>query len=298
MKYLWSITGALLLLNSQTQADQRFDPTSVDQRLTVPGGQLLIDWRSDFSPAQQEKLTQWMISMTNTASLLHGQLPRPEIRIAMQAYPARSAVPFARILRDEPQGVLFYINPEKPLDNFIVDWTAYHELSHLFIPYPGQPDLWFSEGLASYYQNILQYRAGLLSAEEAIGKLRAGFERGKADNRNADMTLTELSPKMRENLAFMRVYWSGALYFLAADLQLHERGTSLDDILREFGACCLAEQRDWTGQELAARFDAIAEAAIFIPLYDEYSQSTAIPAYEALLEAPEMVALLESERHP
>ena len=34
MKYLWSITGALLLLNSQTQADQRFDPTSVDQRLT------------------------------------------------------------------------------------------------------------------------------------------------------------------------------------------------------------------------------------------------------------------------
>ena len=36
------------------------------------------------------------------------------------------------------------------------DWTASHEFAHLLLPYVS--DKWVSEGVASYYQNVLQAR--------------------------------------------------------------------------------------------------------------------------------------------
>ena len=58
------------------------------------------------------------------------------------------------------------VNPESSMQEITNDWTAFHELSHLLIPYRGHGDLWFSEGLATYYQNIIQARAGVLSEAE------------------------------------------------------------------------------------------------------------------------------------
>jgi hypothetical protein len=261
------------------------------ERLELPDCVLLLDWRGQFSAQQKTKLKAWLQSVGSTVSLLHGTLPRPEIRIALQPYPAKSAVPFARILRNDPQGVLFYINPDRPLEDYISDWTAYHELSHLFLPYPGNADIWFSEGLASYYQNILQARAGLLSNESARQKLRAGFQRGQNDSAHSTLTLGELSPVMRDKRAYMRVYWSGALYFLQADLMLRElpagskTAATLDDVLRKFGSCCLNSPQQWNGLAIAAEFDRLSGTDIFTRLYADYEQSTTIPEYQQLLES-------------
>jgi hypothetical protein len=272
------------------------------EHLPAAGGELLLDWRDDFTSSQQDKLKLWIEEVCTAVTLLHGELPRNQIRISLQANGADSAVPFARVLRESPQGVLFYINPERPLEEFVTDWTAYHEFSHLFIPYPGNSDIWFSEGLASYYQNVVQARAGLLTKNEASEKIRAGFERGRKDSRRADITLGELSSTMRENRAFMRVYWSGALYFLTADVTLRRTAKaaidneasvqSLDDVLREFGNCCLSQDRDWTGMEIAAEFDRIAGTELFTPLYLEFEDSNAIPVYAEWLAAPEIDAIL------
>ncbi|MGI9291633.1 MAG: hypothetical protein ACR2QG_10210, partial [Gammaproteobacteria bacterium] len=164
-----------------------FTVHSTDHRATSNG--LIFEWRGEFNAAEKEKLKAWIMSVANTAKLLHGQPPRETIRIVFQPYPAREAVPFARVLRNEPQGLLFYINPDFSLNDFISDWTAYHEISHLFIPFPGNADIWFSEGLASYYQNILQLRAGLLTPAETRQKFSAAFKRGYDDANHADLTL-------------------------------------------------------------------------------------------------------------
>ena len=96
------------------------------ERLEVTDGTLLIDWQGEFSTTQRVKLKTWMESVSQTVSLLNGSLPRPTIRIALKPISARQAVPFARVLRHRPEGVLFYVNPERPLDEFVMDWTAYH----------------------------------------------------------------------------------------------------------------------------------------------------------------------------
>lgn len=271
----------LLLVGFQSAAEpyETFD---------VDGGTLLIEWRGQFTTEQQGKLRQWLSSVTDTVALLHGSLPRSSLRIVLEPYPANRTVPFAQVIRSEPEGVHFYINPDRSSEEFIKDWTAYHELSHLFIPYPGRRSIWFSEGMACYYQNILQFRAGLLTEQQAWQKLYNGFERGRQDRRGDGLTLGELSAVMRERHAFMRTYWSGALYFLEADIELrrfsHGRMT-MDDVLRDYGQCCLEARSRTTGLELALAFDRIAAAEIFVPLYERYEASAAIPDYQAVMRA-------------
>lgn len=261
---------------------------------TAGGAKLIIEWRGEFSNEERQKLKSWMDSVMETVRLLHGEPPRPEIRIAFKPYSSRSPVPFARVLRNDPEGVLFYVNPAYPLEDFVSDWTAYHELGHLFIPYPGIADVWFSEGLASYYQNILQLRAGLMTPEETRNRFQAAFERGRKDDKHTDLTLGELSPVMRERLAFMRVYWSGALYFMEADIQLRrlDNPITLDDVLREYGQCCLTAPGRQDGLRIAREFDSITGEPVFVPLYESYELSSAIPDYEPVLAAPEMDNIL------
>jgi hypothetical protein len=268
------------------------------ERLPAAGGTLLLGWDGDFSAAEKQRMRNWLATAAETVTLLHGSLPRPEIRIELEPNAANSAVPFARVLRRDPQGVRFYVNPARPETEFISDWTAYHELSHLFIPYPGKPDLWFSEGLASYYQNLLQLRAGLLTPAETREKLANGFQRGREDSDDADLSLRDLSSAMRERYAFMRVYWSGALYFLEADITLRRQSngqTTLDDVLRQFGECCINMDQRWTGLLIAGEFDRLAETNLFVPLYQRYSASMSIPEFTSLLAAPEMDAILASQ---
>ena len=128
----------------------------------------------------------------------------------------------------------------------------------------------------------MQFRAGLLTEQETWQKIYEGFERGRNDDRDTDLTLAELTLRMREKRAFMRVYWSGVLYFLEADLALRKQDGgqySVDRILREFGTCCLDRPRRWSGRQIAAEFDRIAAADIFVPLYDEFADTTSIPDY-------------------
>jgi hypothetical protein len=250
---------------------------------------LRVSGAAPLTPGQQATMTAWLDHLTASMLLVYGAQPHPELQIELQTYGGGNrAVAFGQVLRKRPPGMRFYINPNQSLDSFINDWTPYHEASHLFIPYPGQADIWLSEGLASYYQNVLRYRAGVLTEEETWQKLVSGFERARDDSRHAEFTLATLSRELRERYAYMRVYWSGALYFLAADIELRERSAnqmSLDIVLGEFAACCLRQNRRWTGADIVQRFDALSGYEIFAPLYSEYAQSLAIPDFTATLRS-------------
>jgi hypothetical protein len=267
------------------------------ERLPAAGGTFLVDWRGAFAETDRTTLKAWLADLAKCINMLHGRWPRPEIRIALQPvksdkpYFTDSAVPFARVLRNRPEGVLFYVTPGLELADYVNDWTAYHELSHLFIPYPGRRDVWISEGLASYYQNILQVRAGVLTPAAARERFRAAFQRGRDDNDDADLTLGDLSARMMERRAFMRVYWSGALLFMEADIALRERppsdglATSLDEVLRRYGECCLTDGAETTGPQLAADFDRVAGGNLFASLYQRYANTTEMPEFDAILAA-------------
>lgn len=274
---LWSAVGRVAMASEFQDA----------QTLVVANGKLQLSWKGEFTPEQREKMTIWLRQAATTVSLLGGQLPRDSIPIVLNSMSESSKpVAFGQVIRSKNPGVQFWINPDFPLQDFLADWTAVHELVHLFIPYPGSRDVWLSEGLATYYQNILMARSGELSEQLMWQKMYDGFQRGQRDNEHSDYTLAEMSAAMRSLGSFMRVYWSGTAYFMSVDIALRaatEQRVSLDQVVAEYARCC-RRGRTISGRELVAEFDRLSGTELFSRHYQEYRRASAMPDTTALLK--------------
>jgi hypothetical protein len=190
----------------------------------------------------------------------------------------RGAVPFGLSVRGGGQGILLLVDPTSPAPMFEQSWTLTHEFVHVLHPHLGPDGRWISEGLATYYQNVLRARSGRLTAQEAWDELDAGFERGRADR--ADLTLTETSEQIDQGRHFMRGYWSGTALMLRADLALRTRKdkpSSLDAALNAFEACCRRDDHDWEVEEFLAALDHGVGGETFVALYRELAPSRDFP---------------------
>ena len=162
------------------------------------------------------------------------------------------------------------------------DWCAVHEFTQLLIPDPGDTDRWLYERFATYYQYLLQARAGIKTEQQAWQKMLEGFERGRKNNEYRYLSLQELSANMRNYGSFMRVYWSGTLFFLEADIALRERSDgaqSLDSVLKTFIQCCRPQRSYWQGSSLIDALDEASETGIFSDLYKRFQVAKAMPDY-------------------
>ena len=256
-----------------------------NERMAVPGGEFSIVWESAFNQKEKDKLRTWLQQAAKTASLVNGKFPLSKTHIFVNKYSRGSAaVPWANTVRNiTPEGVEFHVNTNSTLSSFINDWTAVHEFSHLYISYPGKNDIWISEGFASYYQYLLMARAGILKEKQAWQKLADGFDRGKNDP-NRGISLAKLSTQMQQKSAYMRVYWSGALFFLEADIALRKRGKSLDSVVTQYAKCCRRKQQYQNGLELVKSFDTIADTNLFVPLYKSYQRDSTFRDYRKILK--------------
>ena len=276
LKYLIAPVLALLCSLGHANTDSQQAAINIgDQRLVTV-------FNSGFSAAQRQKLRQWITAVAKASTHVYGHLPLATTTIQFIAYrSSRGPVPFGTINRQAPQGIRFYVNPDHPLDAFINDWTAYHEFSHLMIPSPGDDALWFSEGLASYYQNIIMGRSGVYSPLQAWQRLYAGFVRGANDTKMQHLSLKQLSPRMRQTRSFMRVYWSGAYYFFAVDIALRKQQQSLDKVLAQLQQCCLDQRRDWTVLQLIDKLDELSGTDIFSREYAAVIHAKSLQGFEA-----------------
>ena len=170
-----------------------------------------------------------------------------------------------------------YANLARPLDDFYGDWTATHEFSYLLLPRLTAEHRWLAEGFASYYQNVLMARAGQYTPEFALRMLIEGFARGRASR-------PELSPNEAAQAgihqARYKIYWSGAAFFLLADVELRKRSggqKSLDTVLDHFEHCCLPTSRRWSGEALLSRLDSFLDQPLFAPLYKRLADTPGFP---------------------
>ena len=276
-------TLILLLLLTATNV-----PASAAEYTLKHGDQaIVVDTHFLFSDKRDQLILGWIESVTTALASVYGRWPRDELRVEVSPIGMRTEdpVPWAEVQRGHPDTVSFYIDALASQEQLISNWTAYHEFSHLLIPYRGWGDMWFSEGLASYYQNLLQARQGVFSQQEMWDRLCAGFMRGRNRNKHPRLSLAELSAQMHDTDSYMRVYWSGAWYFLRADVELRRRSNnrqSLDTALEQLNRCC-AEQ-ELSARDIAQRLDEVSGQNLFLPLFEEVSRSHAVPDFETLFE--------------
>jgi len=161
------------------------------------------------------------------------RFPIPEALIVVDPV-GGDDVPFGMVTRGGGPQVLLLLGGEARVDDVVDSWVAVHELSHLLSPPVGLDEAWFGEGLASYHQNVLRARAGLLTSTQAWGALLDGFERGRASA--GTMPLREASAVMRSEGRWLQVYWGGAALVLAMDVALRRCGSSIDEVVAGFRA--------------------------------------------------------------
>jgi len=246
-----------------------------------------IHYGPNLDGPERQRLYRWLQRVSDALLTVYGAWPQDHFAIKIErSADNTSPVPWGQVSRDDPTSVLLRVNPDFASAALIHDWTAFHELSHLLIPYRGYGNLWFSEGLASYYQNIIQARSGLLSEAQLWAKIAAGFTRGRQQNKWSGVNLTELSGNIRRYRSFMRMHWSGVHYWLTADMTLRRQShnkKSLDSVLQQLKQCC--SNRSMSAKAIAQKLDQLSGATIFTPLFDKYGASHAIPDYRPTLTA-------------
>ena len=253
----------------------RFDA----QELPVPGGRLRLAILSGRPAPDRAALTEWIEANARAVAAVYGRFPVPDAQLlVLPIGRGGEAVPWAQVQRGGGPSAHFYIDQFRPLTEFRDDWTATHELSHMLLPYVARRDAWLSEGFASYYQNVLRARAGMITPEQAWQKVYDGFERGRRGTRGD--TLAEVSRDMHRRGAFMRVYWSGAAVALLADVELREQSggsKTLDLALQRLADCCLPSHRTWTAREVLTRLDTLMETDVFVGLYERHKNARQFP---------------------
>ena len=281
------LVSALLLVTSPVSAQQANTRVleAGDSRLEV--AVIGVD-----DPTRVAMLQQWLQDVADAPLTVADRFPLRGARVEVRPTDRDdgSPVPWGQTSRDGDVRVLLYVRDDATSQELHDDWTAVHELSHLFHPYLGTRGRWLAEGLASYYQNVLRARIGALDEEEAWRRLDGGFRRG-----GAARTGERLDSIGRGRGSTMRIYWAGAAYWLDVDLALRrDNHTSLDAVLAQYGRCCLQGTAQVQPQDFVQALDGILAArngkgagkatsheAVFMPLYLHHAAQTTFPSLAA-----------------
>jgi len=266
-----------------------------EERIALPGGTLRLTVLHGATPDEKAKLRAWLDRISRAVLSAYGRLPLPDVQVlvipvgqlggtnrAARAGTAE-AVHFGQSIRGEGNALELLVDPTRPAEEFADDWTAVHELSHLMHPYLGDRGTWLAEGLATYYQNVLRARSGLLTPAQAWDRLYQGFKRG--EKAQSDETLEQIAQDMHRSHAFQRVYWAGAAYWLTVDRDLRRASAgkmNLETALSRFRDCCLPAYREWKPEDFVARLDQLSGSGVFAARYREFAAMRQFPDWEKL----------------
>jgi len=255
------------------------------EQITRQGRTLELRISPGFEPDTQKDLRAWILFTAQAMEQVYGHWPGKRWLVTVEplSAPGSDPIPWARVHRDNPDRVEFFVSPRATARELRAAWTGYHEMAHLLLPYRGWGDAWFSEGLATYYQNVLRARAGVLDEQGMWQAMYDGFRRGSDDTRFNTQTLAGASDRMSEQGGYRRVYWSGAWYFLMADTRLRRQSggeLDLNVALGKLNACCAGQRM--SVEEMVAKLDRLNRVYLFQPLYEKVRKTTAMPEIDTL----------------
>jgi predicted metalloprotease with PDZ domain len=161
-------------------------------------------------------------------------------------------------------------------------------------------ELWFAEGFTSYYDDLILWRADLIS-KEVFGQRMGGIAdavtnaRGRRFFSPIEMSMqapfvdaaTAVDPNNRPN-TFLSYYTWGSGIALALDIELRTRfdGLTLDHLMREMWAAHGARERPYTVEDVE---DALArvtgDRGFAVDFFDRYVRGGEAPDYPTLLAA-------------
>ncbi len=243
-------------------------PTSVAQLAILDG----------HVEAGREGVKRWISEAARAVSGIYGEFPVSRLLVAIVPIgEGFRPVAFGLVRRGGGASVMLLVHGNAKTEELVGDWTAIHEFVHLATPHLRRQDAWISEGIATYYQEVLRARADLQSPLQAWRNLDRGFTRGRrvATGR----TLRQEARDMHRTGAYRRVYWEGTFFALELDVRLrtHRASSSLDRVIQENRKTFQSRPVVWKGTELLSSFEQIAGPRGFERLYEQQARGRDFP---------------------
>lgn len=258
----------------------RFEPLLASYRgvqleLALLDGELAID---------EAAALRWLRSGLDVLATADGPLPIERLSaIVLPAGEQAVPVPFGMVARGGGASLLLLVSSTATEQALTTDWVLPHELSHLLLPFIEREHAWLSEGLATYYQELLRARAGVQSERTTLTTMVRSLR--DAAHSESSASVIEESARMRRSHAYRKVYWGGAAFWLVSDVRLRRlsRGkASLDSVLAALRAEGALE-RVWSARALVTKLDALAGVPVFSRAWEE-AAAQPFPPFEPTLD--------------
>ena len=157
--------------------------------------------------------------------------------------------------------------------------------------------LWFAEGFTSYYTNLILCRAKIISPEEYVESLNKNFNSvwnspARAYFNPIEMSYqapfvdaaTSIDPVNREN-TFISYYSYGSILGLALDLNLREKGQTLDDFMNLMWLTFGKNEISYTLQDLQKTLGTFAGETFASHFFNNYIFKSEMPDYKKLFDS-------------
>lgn len=224
----------------------------------------------------KEKVSAWLSNGMNATQSLFGALPQKKLYFTIRPLAnANEPVPWGQVSRDGKNTITLHVDTSTTQERLLNDWTLYHEIAHLYLPFLDERSTWISEGFATYIQNISMLNHGVISQKEYTERVNAGLTRGRINANKVIGAIENVSEQMRTNRAYMRIYWTGVAFFINVDNALQAQGTDLITVISAYASCCLTPKD--SGEALMRQLDKVSETNVFSNLHTQYIAAEAFP---------------------
>jgi len=231
-------------------------------------------WEDEFNEKDKIKLKTWIEKTVFATEKTLGNFPFDINIYFHKSKSSREPVPWAHTERGDTQSVHFFVSPDYPLEDFIDDWTAPHEISHLTLPFLGKKYSWFAEGYATYMQCQIMNTMGTMSDKETKEKYRSKIDDVK-DRFMCEAPFVKVVDSLRKKHDFPAMYWGSVSYFIKTDSMLKNSGKKgLNQLIKEYQLCCRNQDKNMS--DLINSLDSLAESNIFSDLLKKYEKEPAL----------------------
>ncbi len=242
-----------------------------ERRVAATGGHLDVAVLGGARAADDAAIERWVSATARALDTVYGRFPVERVLVAIVPVPGDEVV-FGRTVPAGGPSILLLAGQEMDADDLHADWVLAHELFHLGVP--SMPDgAWLDEGLATYYEPVLRTRAGLVSETATWTELWVNLPDG---------AVTAAQPSLSRAHDHDRVYYGGAAFALAADVEIRRRtggARSLDDGLRRALTEGARATEVWSVSDFIAAIDRGAGVPVARELLERVAEPR--PACEA-----------------
>jgi hypothetical protein len=234
--------------------------TGSPERLDLGGASLDVYISSDDFSLGIAALFDWVRRSARAVIAYFGRFPVAEARLYI------TVTDHGGVSRGVSYGeggahITISVSRNATLHNLYKDWELTHEMVHFGFPSVNRRHHWIEEGTATYVEPIARASTGILTAEQVWGEMRRDMPQGlpEAGDQGLDHTHT-----------WGRTYWGGALFCLAADVEIRRRTDNtmgLQDALRAINRAGGTIETEWPLERALRIGDEATEGRTLTELY-------------------------------